>query len=157
MHFSLIRCSSLTWDLVVCSSYSMVAGGAVSNVSEDATGINPAWREAAAHAPFGVAWPEGTTSEEIEAIRDSLKSTLATLRALAPESGAYLNEVSMQGLILRVTVLRSNHRLRHLSRTQRILSSVHTTSSSGLSRQFTTPTICSLSRRVSRRMSGTRT
>ena len=140
----------------MCSSCSMVAGGAVSNVSEDAAGINPAWRKAAAHTPFGVGWPEGATSEEIEALRDSLKSTLATLRALAPESGAYLNEVSIQRLILRVTVLTRHHRLRRLSRTQRILSLVHTTSSSGLSRQFMTPTICSLSRRVSRRMSGMR-
>ena len=66
----------------------------MSNVSADATGINPAWRKAAAHTPFGVGWSEGATSEEIDALRDKLNSTLTNVRALAPDSGAYLNEVS---------------------------------------------------------------
>ncbi len=70
----------------------MVAGGAVSNVTASDTGLNPAWRKAAAHVPFGFTWTEGTPLDEINALRDALKSNLAKLRALAPESGAYLNE-----------------------------------------------------------------
>ncbi|RPD61129.1 FAD-binding domain-containing protein [Lentinus tigrinus ALCF2SS1-7] len=72
----------------------IVAGGAVSNVSADDTGLNPAWRKAAAHTPFGITWSEGATSDELNALRDTFKSNLAKVRALAPESGAYLNEAS---------------------------------------------------------------
>ncbi|RDX57543.1 hypothetical protein OH76DRAFT_52559 [Lentinus brumalis] len=73
----------------------MVAGGAVSNVTASDTDLNPAWRKAAAHVPFGFTWTEGTPLDEINALRDALKSNLAKLRALAPESGAYLNEASL--------------------------------------------------------------
>ncbi|TFK94016.1 FAD-binding domain-containing protein [Polyporus arcularius HHB13444] len=76
-------------------SWYTVAGGAVSNVSVDATGLNPAWRKAAAHVVGGIGWPEGATLEEINALRDELKSSTAKVRALAPESGAYFNEASL--------------------------------------------------------------
>ncbi|KAI0711904.1 FAD-binding domain-containing protein [Cerioporus squamosus] len=72
-----------------------VAGGAVSNVSTSATGLNPAWRKAAAHVVEGVVWPEGATLNEINTLRDALESNTAKLRALAPESGAYFNEASL--------------------------------------------------------------
>ncbi|KAI0711903.1 hypothetical protein C8T65DRAFT_739364 [Cerioporus squamosus] len=55
-------------------SWFLVAGGAVSNVSAADTGLNPAWRKAAAHVPFGITWTEDKTLDE---------------------SGAYLNEASL--------------------------------------------------------------
>ncbi|RPD75198.1 FAD-binding domain-containing protein [Lentinus tigrinus ALCF2SS1-7] len=72
-----------------------VAGGAVSNVSASATGLNPAWRKAAVHVAGGITWPEGATLNEINALRDELKNNTARVRAFAPESGAYFNEASL--------------------------------------------------------------
>lgn len=72
---------------------SLVAGGAASRVDPDAAGINPAWRKAAVHIVGGATWADGTTSDEINALRAALSERNAQLRALAPESGAYFNEV----------------------------------------------------------------
>ncbi len=75
-------------------SRSLVCGGAASNVSADAAGINPAWRKAVVHVVGATTWSDGATLEEINAAREVLKSDTAKMRALAPESGAYYNEVS---------------------------------------------------------------
>ena len=72
----------------------------MSNVSSSATGLNPAWRKAAVHVVGGVSWPEGATIDTINGLRDALKSNTAKVRALAPESGAYFNEVSRCGLVV---------------------------------------------------------
>lgn len=72
---------------------SLVAGGAASRVDPDASGLNPAWRKAVVHVVGGATWADGTTSDEINALRAALSDRNAQLRALAPESGAYLNEV----------------------------------------------------------------
>ena len=74
---------------------SPVVGGAVSKVSESATGINPAWRRANIHTVVGVIWPEGATADAIDAHRARLRNKTALLRALAPGSGAYFNEASL--------------------------------------------------------------
>lgn len=74
-------------------SCSLVAGGAVNRVDPDAAGINPAWRKATVHAVTGALWQEGATADEINAQRDVLKGRMEKLRALAPESGVYFNEV----------------------------------------------------------------
>ena len=71
----------------------MVAGGAVSKVDPDSAAVNPAWRKAGGHALNGVGWPDGTSAEAISKLLDISKTGTAKLRALAPESGAYLNEV----------------------------------------------------------------
>ena len=42
---------------------------------------------------IGGGWPEGTNSTEIEAIRQVIIQDMKILEALAPESGAYFNEV----------------------------------------------------------------
>ncbi|RPD75195.1 FAD-binding domain-containing protein [Lentinus tigrinus ALCF2SS1-7] len=76
-------------------SYELIAGGAVSKVDPLSTGLNPAWRKAVVHAVFGITWPDGTSAEDIQRLRDSMGSRLRSVRALAPESGAYLNEASM--------------------------------------------------------------
>ena len=64
-----------------------------SKISPDAAGLNPAWRDAAVHSVVGVTWLEGTTESDIDAMRTRLKNETAQLRALAPESGCYFNEV----------------------------------------------------------------
>ncbi|TFK94015.1 FAD-binding domain-containing protein [Polyporus arcularius HHB13444] len=75
-------------------SWYLVCGGAASNVSADAAGINPAWRKAVVHVVGATTWSDGATLEEINAAREILKSDTAKMRALAPESGAYYNEAS---------------------------------------------------------------
>ena len=57
------------------------------------TGLNPAWRKAVVHAVFGITWPDGASAGVIQQLRMSLESRLTRVRALAPNSGAYLNEV----------------------------------------------------------------
>ncbi len=77
---------------IICS---LLAGGAVSKVPASHTGLNPAWRRAAAHVVVGTAWPDGATADEINQARAELKANTATLRAIAPDSGAYFNEASL--------------------------------------------------------------
>ncbi|KAI0787901.1 FAD-binding domain-containing protein [Fomes fomentarius] len=76
-------------------NYYLVAGGAVSKANASAAGIHPAWRKAAAHVVTGIGWSEGTTADKINQLRELLKDRTAKLRALAPDSGAYLNEASL--------------------------------------------------------------
>ena len=73
---------------------SLVAGGAVSRVDPNSTGLNPAWRKALAYAVTEITWDEGTPSSEINAMRTDFKTSMAKLEGLAPGSGAYLNEVT---------------------------------------------------------------
>ena len=75
-----------------------MAGGAATRIPSGSTGLNPAWRHAVAHAVVTASWPEGADASEIASVRDTLRSDTAKLRALAPQSGAYLNEVSIAGL-----------------------------------------------------------
>jgi hypothetical protein len=72
---------------------SFVAGGKVSEIDPDSVGVNPAWRKAVLHATFGVSWPEGTSSQEIQEMVASGTQVESRLRELTPASGAYFNEV----------------------------------------------------------------
>ena len=56
-------------------------------------GLNPAWRNGLAYTTIGSAWPEGASLTEIDAVRQVIIQDMKILEALAPESGAYLNEV----------------------------------------------------------------
>jgi hypothetical protein len=71
----------------------MVAGGAVARVPPDAVGVNPAWRSALGLVFAVPTWAEGASAAQTEAIRMGLRRDLATLAALDPDQGAYLNEV----------------------------------------------------------------
>ena len=71
----------------------VVAGGEVSKANASSTGLNPAWRRAAAHAIVYTGWSEGADASTIAAARAGLQRDTARLRALAPESGCYFNEV----------------------------------------------------------------
>ncbi|KDQ63536.1 hypothetical protein JAAARDRAFT_169472 [Jaapia argillacea MUCL 33604] len=76
-------------------SWLLVAGGNVSKVDPDSTGLNPAWRDAIVHFAMGVGWPDGTLATEIQALRGRVSQALVALNDLAPNSGAYLNEASL--------------------------------------------------------------
>jgi len=71
---------------------SLVAGGAVSKVDPDSTGINPAWRKALTHLIWSQGWDEGTSASEIDQISAALTKTLGKVSTLTGSS-AYLNEV----------------------------------------------------------------
>jgi hypothetical protein len=72
--------------------YGHVAGGAVSKVNPDSTGVNPAWRNA-----LSIGWNEGTSASEINQMRPGLALALGNLSRLAGSS-AYLNEVRLLAL-----------------------------------------------------------
>jgi len=58
-------------------------------------GLNPAWRNSLAYVTLGVHWQDGTNSTEIEAGRQRLIQDMKILEGVAPDSGAYLNEVTI--------------------------------------------------------------
>ena len=60
----------------------------------ESTGLNPAWRKSLAYVTIGTGWQDGANLTEINAARQSLIQDMKTLEGIAPESGAYFNEVS---------------------------------------------------------------
>ena len=72
---------------------SLVTGGQVSRVNPESTGLNPVWRNSLAYTVLSASWQEGANSTEIAAARELLIRDMKLLEAIAPESGAYLNEV----------------------------------------------------------------
>ena len=77
---------------------SIVAGGQVSRVDSDSMGLNPVWRNGLALVYLSRTWQEGATLTEIEATRQLLIEDMRILEGIAPESGAYLNEVRVPRL-----------------------------------------------------------
>ncbi|KAH7906448.1 hypothetical protein BJ138DRAFT_630614 [Hygrophoropsis aurantiaca] len=76
--------------------WNLVAGGAVSRVDPDSTGLNPAWRHSLVEAVWGHAgWPEGATYGEIERARARLSATMAKVSSIMPGAGSYFNEGSI--------------------------------------------------------------
>jgi hypothetical protein len=75
------------------NSNSLVTGGQVSRVDPESTGLNPAWRRSVVLALLHTAWLDGANSTEIAAAREPLIHDMKLLEGIAPESGAYLNEV----------------------------------------------------------------
>ena len=72
---------------------SLVTGGQVSRVDPDSTGLNPAWRKSLAYTVIGTTWQDGANLTEIDAARQLLVQDMKTFEGIAPESGAYFNEV----------------------------------------------------------------
>ena len=72
---------------------SLVAGGQVSRVDPDSMGLNPAWRKSLALTTLYTTWQDGANLTEIEDVRQLLIEDMKILEGIAPESGAYLNEV----------------------------------------------------------------
>ena len=78
-------------------------------------GLNPAWRKSLALAVLFTAWQDGADLTEIEAARQLLIQDMKTLEGIAPESGAYFNEVRVLRLftVLRLSSLKkkTSHRV----------------------------------------------
>ena len=73
--------------------FSSIAGGAVSRVDPDSTGLNPSWRRAISEVVIGMSWDEGSTADFISQQIDQLKQMIIILDKLTTDSGSYLNEV----------------------------------------------------------------
>ncbi|GJE99667.1 FAD-binding domain-containing protein [Phanerochaete sordida] len=72
-----------------------VAGKAVTKVEPDTTAVHPAWRQALVHTVFGSSWPDGSSPDTVNAVRDKIKKGEAALRKMTPDGGAYFNEASL--------------------------------------------------------------
>lgn len=57
-------------------------------------GLNPAWRDSIIHFIANEAYPTDVSSEVADAVTSDMSETAYKLRQLAPDSGAYINEVS---------------------------------------------------------------
>jgi hypothetical protein len=55
--------------------------------------LNPAWRDSIIHFIANEAYPTDVSSEVAEAVISDMSETAYKLRELAPDSGAYINEV----------------------------------------------------------------
>ncbi|KAF8814778.1 FAD-binding domain-containing protein [Phlegmacium glaucopus] len=71
-----------------------VAGGAVSRVDPESTGLNPSWRKAISEVYVSATWPEGSTADFIFQKINHLKQSTLILDQLTTDSGSYLNEGS---------------------------------------------------------------
>ena len=67
----------------------------MSRVDPESTGLNPAWRKSMVYATLGTGWQDGANLTEIEVARQRLIQDMKILEGIAPESGAYLNEVRL--------------------------------------------------------------
>ena len=122
-------------------------------------GLNPAWRNSLAFAVIGTTWRDGADLTEIEAARQILIEDMRILEDIAPESGAYFNEVRVPHLFtVPDSVLNSlsrARRLRDMNSTGRSRSSELTTISSEPSSRSTIRIRCFLFTKVSDQTSGT--
>jgi len=81
-------------------AYFLVTGGQVSRVGPDEMGLNPAWRNSLVYSNIGTAWRDGASLTEINAARELLIQQMKILEGIAPDSGAYLNEVGKTHRVL---------------------------------------------------------
>jgi len=68
-------------------------------VDPESTGLNPAWRNSLVYTTLGTSWEDGATLAQIEAARQLLVQDMKILEGIAPDSGAYLNEVRVTQLL----------------------------------------------------------
>jgi len=123
-------------------------------------GFNPAWRNSLAFVVIGTTWRDGADLTEIEATRQILIQGMRILEEIAPESGAYFNEVRVPCLF---TVPRLSYSLfvacagrhRDMNSTGRNRSSGLTTTSSEPSSRSTIQIRFSSFTKVSDQTSGT--
>ncbi|KZT19613.1 FAD-binding domain-containing protein [Neolentinus lepideus HHB14362 ss-1] len=79
-------------NLVAPFHYGLTAGTSTIN----ATSITPAWRNALWHVMIPTYWNYSTPPATIKEIQNELTKTMAPLRDITPESGAYINECDIQ-------------------------------------------------------------
>ncbi|KAJ7244489.1 hypothetical protein C8J57DRAFT_977766, partial [Mycena rebaudengoi] len=60
-----------------------------------ATSVSPAWRDTVWHVRTSVGWPYNATTGEVRRALSTTHAFVDELRALAPNSGAYLNEAEL--------------------------------------------------------------
>ncbi|KAJ7270446.1 isoamyl alcohol oxidase [Mycena rebaudengoi] len=60
-----------------------------------ATSVSPAWRDTVWHLAASVGWPYNATTEEVRRALSTTHAFVDELRALAPDSGAYMNEAEL--------------------------------------------------------------
>ena len=84
---------------------SLVTGGQVSRADPESTGLNPAWRDSLVYATLGTGWQDGANETVIQAARQALIQDMKILEGLAPDSGAYLNEVMLSPASIRCSQL----------------------------------------------------
>jgi hypothetical protein len=56
--------------------------------------LNPAWRNATVHLLVQESWAADTAGDDADELKDAMSNVAYELRELAPDSGAYINEVS---------------------------------------------------------------
>jgi hypothetical protein len=86
--------------LINFSSFSLVTGGQVSRADPESTGLNPVWRNSLVYTTLGTGWQDGANETAIQAARQGLIQDMKILEGIAPDSGAYLNEVALSRLRL---------------------------------------------------------
>ena len=70
------------------------------------TALNPAWRDTVTHLVVGGGLPDWASDEEIQAARDDVTyRRVPALKKLAPNSGAYFNEVRLSSLLYSFPIL----------------------------------------------------
>jgi hypothetical protein len=67
-------------------------------VDPESTGLNPVWRNSLTYVTLGTGWDDGANLTQIDAARQLLVQDMKILEGIAPESGAYLNEVRITHL-----------------------------------------------------------
>lgn len=55
--------------------------------------LNPAWRDTIVHLLANEAYPVDAPANVVESVTADMQETAYQLRRLAPDSGAYINEV----------------------------------------------------------------
>jgi len=71
----------------------MIAGGKVSHFDPESAGVNPAWRNAVVEAACTVFRDEDASLAVIEGMISQIKTWTSSLDDVAPNDGAYFNEV----------------------------------------------------------------
>ncbi|KAL4066264.1 hypothetical protein V8B97DRAFT_1981587 [Scleroderma yunnanense] len=80
--------------LVNCQgTFNMIAGGKVSQIDPESAGVNPVWRNAVVEVLCGVSWDDGASSKEIQGLISQLQTWISAFHDVAPNDGAYFNEV----------------------------------------------------------------
>ncbi len=74
-----------------------VGGGAIASLKDPYSGVNPAWRSAYVHNIVARGWAPGTNASIQQAIHEDITNVkVAAMKALAPNTGAYMNEGDRQ-------------------------------------------------------------
>ncbi|KAI6008074.1 hypothetical protein EDC04DRAFT_901990 [Pisolithus marmoratus] len=91
------------------ASINMIAGGKVSKIDANSTGLNPVWRKAVVETLCATTWEEGATAEEIQKLTDQTKAQIRDMYDLTPGDGTYFNEASLYEINWQYTFFGSHY------------------------------------------------